>query len=162
MKKAKLLFVVIAFAFALVGCSGSGGGDDGTDEIISIDNLSTYLASQPANTKDNPYSVNLKITDISQFTDLAKALNNNPAKYVYLDLSDTMIASIPNKAFENCASLTGVTMGNFVTRIGSRAFANCTSLTGVTMPDNVTIIGNGALPTVPALPVCPYRVMLPP
>ena len=47
-------------------------------------------------------------------------------------------------AFEDCKSLTEITIPDSVTRIGSRAFYGCTSLTEITMPDRVTEIEKGA------------------
>ncbi|GHU55388.1 hypothetical protein FACS1894132_11430 [Clostridia bacterium] len=47
-------------------------------------------------------------------------------------------------AFENCTSLTSITIPNSVTSIGERAFFNCTSLTSITIPNSVTSIGYSA------------------
>jgi hypothetical protein len=46
--------------------------------------------------------------------------------------------------FQNCTSLTSVTIPNTVTSIGYDAFLNCTSLASVTIGDAVTNIGYGA------------------
>ena len=46
--------------------------------------------------------------------------------------------------FENCKSLTSVTIPDSVTSIGGWAFCDCTSLTSVTIPDSVTEIGTVA------------------
>ena len=54
------------------------------------------------------------------------------------------VTSIGNDAFENCSSLTSVTIGNSVTSIGAWAFGGCSSLTSVTIPNSVTSIGNYA------------------
>ena len=54
------------------------------------------------------------------------------------------VTSIGSYAFYKCSSLTSVTIGNNVTSIGSYAFYNCSSLTSVTIGNNVTSIGNGA------------------
>ena len=51
------------------------------------------------------------------------------------------ITSIGSSVFENCTSLTSITIPNSVTRIDSRAFSDCTSLTSITIPDSVTRIG---------------------
>ena len=51
---------------------------------------------------------------------------------------------IADSAFENCSSLTSVTIGNSVKSIGGYAFYNCSSLTSVTIPDSVTSIGDSA------------------
>jgi hypothetical protein len=47
-------------------------------------------------------------------------------------------------AFNNCSSLTSVTIGNNVTSIGNHAFYGCSKLTSVTIGDNVNSIGNYA------------------
>ncbi|MDD6270549.1 MAG: leucine-rich repeat protein [Ruminococcus sp.] len=54
------------------------------------------------------------------------------------------VTSIGISAFNNCKSLTSVTIGNGVTEIGWGAFRDCTSLTSVTIPDGVTSIGGYA------------------
>ena len=49
--------------------------------------------------------------------------------------------TIADFAFENCTSLTSITIPDSVTSIGNCAFRDCTSLTSVTIPDSVTSIG---------------------
>ena len=54
------------------------------------------------------------------------------------------VASIGNYAFENCSSLTSITIPEGVTSIGEFVFSSCTSLTSITIPEGVTSIGNYA------------------
>ena len=54
------------------------------------------------------------------------------------------VTSIGYSAFRHCSGLTSVTIGNDVTSIGGYAFAYCSSLTSVTIPDGVTSIGHTA------------------
>ena len=52
--------------------------------------------------------------------------------------------SIPFRAFQECYSLTSVTIPNSVTGIEDYAFSQCYSLTSVTIPDLVSFIGRRA------------------
>ena len=54
------------------------------------------------------------------------------------------VTSIDNNAFTRCNLLTSVTIGNSVTSIGFYAFTYCSSLTSVTIPNSVTSIGVSA------------------
>ena len=51
---------------------------------------------------------------------------------------------IANNAFEDCSSLTSITIPASVTSIGDLAFYNCSSLTSITIPESVTSIGESA------------------
>ncbi len=54
------------------------------------------------------------------------------------------VTSIGNGAFDNCSSLTSVTIGDSVTSIGEEAFYGCSSLASITIPNSVTSIGDSA------------------
>ena len=51
--------------------------------------------------------------------------------------SVTMIGQV---AFQNCISLTSITIPDSVTKIDTAVFENCTSLTSITIPNSVTMI----------------------
>ena len=54
------------------------------------------------------------------------------------------VEAIPDKAFQNCSSLTRVLIPNSITSIGNYAFYGCSALIGVTIPSNITSIGESA------------------
>ena len=54
------------------------------------------------------------------------------------------VTSIGVRAFEDCTSLTGVTIPDSITNIGGWAFQRCSSLTSVTIPERITSISNSA------------------
>ena len=101
--------------------------------------LGIYLDSMPANTPDDPYTIVL-----NDITNIRDTLQNRQDKYVSLDLSGSVIKTIPREAFYECTSLNSVTIPNSVTSIGDYAFYECTSLNSVIIPDSVTSIGVGA------------------
>jgi hypothetical protein len=71
--------------------------------------------------------------------------------YAFQDCTSLTSMTIPNSvtnigshAFMGCTRLTNVTIGSSVTSIGGSAFRQCTSLTSVTIPNSVTNIGSNA------------------
>lgn len=57
------------------------------------------------------------------------------------------VTSIGNHVFEDCSSLTSVTIGNGVTSIGYQAFENCTNLKQLVLfPETPPDLGSGAIP----------------
>ena len=54
------------------------------------------------------------------------------------------VTSIASSAFQNCYSLSSITIPNGVTSIGISAFQNCDSLSSITIPNTVTSIASSA------------------
>ena len=61
------------------------------------------------------------------------------------------VTSIGDYAFDNCTSLTSITIPSSVTSIGVGAFMACTSLTSITIPSSVTSIGDNTFTTCTSL-----------
>lgn len=102
----------------------------------------------------NLASARFRPEDIGKFTEFWLSRETHPENYLtelpkyFLYESDIKKFEIPNNitsissyAFEDCTSLTRVTIGNGVTSIGNYAFCSCTSLKSVTIGNGVTSIG---------------------
>ena len=66
-----------------------------------------------------------------------------PSNVTY-DMVEYSVTSIGWYAFDDCRSLTSITIPESVTSIGERAFNWCSGLTSITIPENVTSIGTYA------------------
>ena len=64
---------------------------------------------------------------------------------------DADVTTIGKYAFEDCLSLTGITIPDSVTTIGEGAFYLCRYLTGITIPNSVTTIGEMAFTSCSSL-----------
>ncbi len=80
----------------------------------------------------------------SDSTPLCYANNLYINNQLVTEANITSATKINDYAFQNCSSLTSVTIGNGVTSIGELAFKSCSSLTSVVIPDSVTSIGSSA------------------
>ena len=70
-------------------------------------------------------------------------LGLNEVSVITADMIDGY-ARIGKYAFEDCSSLTSITIPDSVTSICKAAFGGCSSLVSVTIPNSVTSIGNDA------------------
>jgi len=90
------------------------------------------------------YNATTKVLDI---TGTGAMTNFSPYGPWYgLDIEQVIIGSgattIGELAFNNCTSITSVTLPSTLITIGMAAFQNCTALTSVVIPDNVKIIND--------------------
>ena len=134
----------------------SFGSDNGNLTNATINyNTITVTASEVSDTISNLTeggSYTIIVTDAigsETISAIKTALTTLQAKnsnaMVNLDLSETTgLESIGQFAFQDCSSLTSVTIPDGVTSIGSSAFEYCGSLESVTIPDGVTSIGDSA------------------
>ncbi|MBF2045019.1 leucine-rich repeat protein, partial [Flavobacterium psychrophilum] len=84
-----------------------------------------------------PFTV--KVTRNLNFTGAAEI----PETVTY-NSKNYIVTAIGENAFQECNTLTSVSIPNSVTTIGNGAFERCSSLISVTIPNSVTTIGNGA------------------
>lgn len=83
-----------------------------------------------------------KVAEVTNSPNLYSGNVVIPDKIVY-EGTDYVVTIIGGSAFQNCSSLTSVTIPNSVTTIGNYAFSGCSGLTSVTIPNSVTSIGEG-------------------
>ena len=60
------------------------------------------------------------------------------------EISGYPVTAIGAYAFQDCTTITGITIPDSVTAFGYYAFEDCTSLQNINIPDSVTYIGSGA------------------
>ena len=112
MKKILLLLMVLMFVVVLCSCAPSYSENL---EYTLLDN-NTYEVSGIGTCTD---------------TDIVIPLTHN----------GLLVTSIGDNAFENCDSITSVTIPVSVTSIGNEAFDSCLSLTSIQIPDSLQHLG---------------------
>ena len=132
-------FLAVILTLAFTACSGSGGGGK---SLNSATELKEYLDKQPGISPDKPIKVAMEVNDM-MLRDIVKVIRESN-KYVSLNLSGSPLTKIPDRAFEDCKTLTGITIPAGVTSIGAGAFRGCTSLTSVTLPAGLKSIDRNA------------------
>lgn len=77
-------------------------------------------------------------------TNINTAAFNNCQSLKSVYFLGTNYVDIGESVFENCVSLSSVSLSANTTAIGANAFANCTSLKKLKIPESVTVIGQQA------------------
>ncbi len=104
---------------------------------------STIVADDPTTWKIENNTL-IVPEDVNDSLINAKLFNNAGGNFTGIDLSDTQITTIDDKAFKNCSTLTEIILPKALKTIGDSAFEGCEKLTTVTLPSTVTTIGNSA------------------
>ena len=107
----------------------------------------TYDDVRYLGNEGNPYLVAVEIADTSavQFNIHANArviadyafAGNTVLRAAYIP--DGSVKYIGARAFYDCTSMTGITLGNGVENIGDNAFSNCNLLTSIAIPGSASI-----------------------
>jgi uncharacterized repeat protein (TIGR02543 family) len=141
----------------------------GTHAFTSLADMSAALAELPANTPDSPYTVELSGVGFNEMGGTFQRPGNNTeypdpllelyralqGKYVNLDLSGIPAsggAAVPDRANTlslpatgvYAATLTAVTLPEWVTEIGDYAFYNFSSLRSINLSQGISRIGRYA------------------
>lgn len=143
MKQTKLTAIVISLSMlvaALAGCAETQVPDDTLPSLgessQTVDETATATGSQGLAYSVNSDNTSCTITGMGSCTDTAVII---PSAMNGYDVTE-----IGSGAFQDCTSLTSVTIPSSVTRIGENAFCNCTALSSVAIGNKETIIGLGA------------------
>jgi uncharacterized repeat protein (TIGR02543 family) len=139
-----------------IGNSGSNMGKliAYVKKVADAGELTIFLDSLAS---DSECTIAWNGSNESDLKAIGEALNNAPTGVsVILDLSDSTITVIPEKAFssihpgasgdvyDDLPTLVGIILPDSVTKIESHAFQGCINLTNVTIPNGVTSIGTSA------------------
>jgi len=132
--KFKTIFftLVSLLVFLVAACPASA------QTLNSPEALKEYLDKQPANTPDKPIMVSMGANDLMLRRIVFVLMTTG--KYVSLNLTGNALTTIPDYAFQECFTLTAITIPNSVTTIGYNVFYGCTNLSSITIPNRVTSI----------------------
>ena len=130
---------------------------DGTvhDTLTGSDTSTAVYTSAHNYAVPGDYVIQLTVTGSMGFGSngpLVYASNSDNRNYVYKNTIQKVelgsgVTSISGSAFQNCYSLSSITIPDGVTSIGMAAFRTCCSLSNITIPNGVTSIGMAAFST---------------
>ncbi len=78
------------------------------------------------------------------FASIAGYRGDNKEVVLPTTCSGLPVTRIASLAFENCTSITSVTIPDNITSIGANAFKNCSGLTSIVIPDSVAVMDESA------------------
>ena len=143
MKRLLLLICTLLCANVLMAQVGTRFWVDGLGYEITSTNPAKVLVygfNESITTVNIPSTVNYYGRTYS-VTSIGEEAFDNCSSLTSVTIPNS-VTSIGDYVFSGCSSLTSVTISNSVTSIGRSAFQNCSSLTSVTIPNSVTSIGN--------------------
>ena len=127
---------------------------DGTthDTLTGSDTSRAVYTSAHNYAAPGDYVIQLTVTGSMGFGSngpLVYASKSDNRNYVYKNAIQKVelgsgVTRIGGYAFQNCFSLSSITISNSVTSIGNYAFNYCSSLSSITIPDGVTSISDSA------------------
>lgn len=139
MKQTKLTIVICLWMIValLAGCAEVQTSDDtlpATDDIPQVvDEPITDTGSRGL-----AYSVN---SDHTSCTVTGRGSCEDTEIIIPSVIDGYEVTEIGSGAFQDCTSLTSVTIPDSVTKIGENAFCGCTALSSVTIGNKETVIG---------------------
>ena len=117
-----------------VNMAGIAPGGSGSGDSNAIPNNEIHYTSTDGKVV-TPYK-----TDVFGANIVSNTYENGQGVITF----DGAVTSIGNYAFENCSTLSSVTLPQTITSLGSYAFYRCTAMTKINIPNSVTSIGNNA------------------
>ncbi len=115
------------------------------DSVSYIDRGAFFLCASLTSIKVDSGNPNYASIDGVLFDDEKKNLIEYPSgKSNDTYIIPSGVKTIGSSAFNDCTSLTSITIADSVTSIEDSAFRDCTALTSITIPSSVTSIGDDA------------------